>query len=442
MHRDLQDQTIDGVRHVTAEPFNAPGLLARALERLDEAAGHIAIEAETLERLRRPLETLKARLTIRMDDGRQQSFQAWRCRYDDARGPTKGGIRFHPDSTEEEVEALAFWMTVKCAVADIPFGGGKGAVRVDPHKLSRMELERLSRAYVRAFARFIGPERDIPAPDVATNGAIMAWMADEYSTIMGKPCPAIITGKPIALGGSLGRDDATARGGFDLLKHLCGRIGLDKGKRRAVLQGFGNASSYMARLLADDGWTIIAASDSAGAITNPAGLDVEALIRLKSAGHSITDAAGQGGTRPCDADDMLAIECELLVPGALENMIHADNAGRVAAKVILELANGPVTPEADRLLQKAGVLVLPDILANAGGVTVSYFEWVQNRLGVRWTLEEVRGRLAGVMRNQGDLVWQAAQDKGVNLRIAAYVVGLQRLVEAIEATGTRRYFAG
>lgn len=441
MHRDLHEKT-SGEAHHAGEPYNTPGLLNRALERLDEAAGHIAIEAETLARLRMPLETLKARLTIRMDDGRQESFEAWRCRYDDTRGPTKGGIRFHPDSTEEEVQALAFWMTVKCAVAELPFGGGKGAVRVDPHKLSRMELERLSRAYARAFARFIGPDRDIPAPDVATNGLIMGWMADEYAIITGRPSPAIITGKPVALGGSLGRDDATARGGFDLLKHLSGRLGCEAGPRRAVLQGFGNASSHMAQLLADDGWTIIAASDSTGAIANPDGLDVDALVKMKAAGHSIVKAAGQNGVRPCDADDMLALECELLVPGALENMIHAENAGRVAAKVVLELANGPVTPEADKLLRKAGVIVLPDILANAGGVTVSYFEWVQNRLGLHWTLEDVHARLGDTMRKQGDLVWETAEDKGVSLRTAAYVVGLGRLVSAIEATGTRRYFAG
>lgn len=440
MHRDLHDKT-SGEAHHAGEPYNAPGLLDRALERLDEAAGHMSIAPETLARLRQPMETLKARLTIRMDDGRQESFQAWRCRYDDTRGPTKGGIRFHPDSTEEEVEALAFWMTVKCSVAELPFGGGKGAVRVDPHKLSKMELERLSRAYVRAFARFIGPDRDIPAPDVATNGMIMAWMADEYATITGKPSPAIITGKPVALGGSLGRDDATARGGFDLLKHLADRLGCHNGQRRAVLQGFGNASSFMARLLKADGWTIVGASDSAGAVVNPNGLDVDALVQLKADGHSIVKAAGKNGTVLCDAEDMLSVESELLVPGALENMIHAENAGRIAARIILELANGPVTPEADRLLQKAGKLVLPDILANAGGVTVSYFEWVQNRLGMRWTLEDVHARLATTMQKQGDLVWQASVDKGISLRTAAYVVGLGRLVDAIQASGTRAYFA-
>jgi glutamate dehydrogenase (NADP+) len=440
MHRDLHDKT-SGEAHHAGEPYNAPGLLDRALERLDEAAGHMSIAPETLARLRQPMETLKARLTIRMDDGRQESFQAWRCRYDDTRGPTKGGIRFHPDSTEEEVEALAFWMTVKCSVAELPFGGGKGAVRVDPHKLSKMELERLSRAYVRAFARFIGPDRDIPAPDVATNGMIMAWMADEYATITGKPSPAIITGKPVALGGSLGRDDATARGGFDLLKHLADRLGCHNGQRRAVLQGFGNASSFMARLLKADGWTIVGASDSAGAVVNPNGLDVDALVQLKADGHSIIKAAGKNGTVLCDAEDMLSVESELLVPGALENMIHAENAGRIAARIILELANGPVTPEADRLLQKAGKLVLPDILANAGGVTVSYFEWVQNRLGMRWTLEDVHARLATTMQKQGDLVWQASVDKGISLRTAAYVVGLGRLVDAIQASGTRAYFA-
>jgi glutamate dehydrogenase (NADP+) len=441
MPHDQHDIT-GGNESQAGGPFNAPSLLEQALERLDEAAKHIDIEPETLRRLRMPLETLKSRLTIRMDDGRQESFEAWRCRYDDTRGPTKGGIRFHPHSTEDEVQALAFWMTVKCAVAELPFGGGKGAVRVDPHKLSRMELERLARAYARAFSHFIGPDRDIPAPDIATNGMIMGWIADEYATITGKPSPAVITGKPLALGGSLGRDDATARGGFNLLQHLSKQLGFDEGQRRATLQGFGNASAHMAKLLFDHGWTIIAASDSKGAVTNPEGLDVHELIKLKADGHSIVKAAGTKGVVLCDPDEMLALDCELLVPGAMENMINSSNARKVAARVVLELANGPVTPNADKLLHKAGILVLPDILANAGGVTVSYFEWVQNRLGLHWTIEDVHKRLNDIMAKQGDLVWETAQDKKISLRTAAYVVGLGRLVNAIEATGTRKYFVG
>lgn len=440
MHQDLHDIT-GGTQSLARQPFNAPSLLDQALKRLDEAAKHIDIEPETLARLRMPLETLKARLTIRMDDGRQESFEAWRCRYDDTRGPTKGGLRFHPNSTEDEVQALAFWMTVKCAVAELPFGGGKGAVRVDPRKLSHMELERLTRAYARAFSRFIGPDRDIPAPDVATNGMIMGWIADEYATITGRPSPAVITGKPLALGGSLGRDDATARGGFNLMKHLNKRLGFDEGPHRAILQGFGNVSAHMAKLLFNDGWTIIAASDSKGAIANPDGLDIRALAKLKADGRSIVDAAGKKGVIRCDPDDMLALDCELLVPGAMENMINSSNAEKVAARVVLELANGPVTPNADELLQKAGIVVLPDILANAGGVTVSYFEWVQNRLGLHWTLGDVHKRLNDTMCKQGDLVWMTAQDKKISLRTAAYVVGLGRLVSAIEATGTKKYFA-
>jgi glutamate dehydrogenase (NADP+) len=427
--------------HYPGRPINAPSLLEQALERLDEAAQYINIEPETLTRLRMPLETMKSRLTIRMDDGRQESFESWRCRYDDTRGPTKGGIRFHPDSTEDEVQALAFWMTVKCAVAELPFGGGKGAVRVDPNKLSRMELERLARAYARAFSRFIGPDRDIPAPDVATNGMIMSWMADEYSVITGQLSPAVITGKPLPLGGSLGRDDATARGGFNLLTHLNERLGFHVGPRRAILMGFGNASAHMARLLCLDGWTVVAVSDSKGAISNPNGLDVHDLIKLKADGRSIVEAAGNNGIVRCDPDDMLALDCELLVPGAMENMINAENAERVAARVVLELANGPVTPSADKLLHKAGIIVLPDILANAGGVTVSYFEWVQSRLGLYWTIEDVHTRLNDTMSKQGDLVWSTAQSKNISLRTAAYVVGLVRLVGAMEATGTKAYFA-
>lgn len=405
----------------------------RALQRLDEAARHVEISPDTMERLRLPRELLQARLTIRMDDGSLKSFEAWRCRYDDSCGPTKGGIRFHHLSTADEVEALAFWMTVKCAVAGLPYGGGKGAVRVDPRDLSVTELERLSRAYIRAFARFIGPDRDIPAPDVATNATIMGWMADEYNQIVGQVVPGVITGKPLALGGSLGRDDATARGGFNLLEHLCGRLDLDNGPRRAVIQGFGNAGAHMARLLVDSGWTIVAASDSGGAIFNPQGLDVAALEKLKASGMSVRNGA-TGATRQIDPDEMLSVDCELLVPAAFQDLIHEGNAERIRAKVVLELANGPVTPEADALLHKAGVTVIPDILANSGGVTVSYFEWVQNRQGERWTLERVHRELENRMNAQGDIVWKVAETRKVPLRTAAYIVGLGRLTSAIQAT--------
>jgi glutamate dehydrogenase (NADP+) len=416
-------------------------LLDRALIRLEEAANHLQIDQDVTEKLKYPRETTKTRLLIRMDDGSRKSFLAWRCRYDDTRGPTKGGIRFHPDSTIEEVETLAFWMTFKCAVMNLPYGGGKGAIRVDPHQLSRAELERLSRAYVQAFANTIGPDRDIPAPDVYTNAMIMGWMADEYNQITGQVTPAVITGKPIALGGSLGRNDATARGGFYLVRHLAAELGLDKDHTVAI-QGFGNAGQFYARLTAADGNSVVAVSDSAGAIYRPGGLDVEKLIAGKNAGRRVSEMAAELGAHAISPDELLSVEADLLVPAALEDMITKENAGSIKAKVVLELANGPVTPDADKVLSEKGTIVLPDILANAGGVTVSYFEWVQNRQGFYWDLEEIHARLKKAMEREGAAVWAIARERNVSARSAAYIHALGRLATAIEAHGTQPFFAG
>lgn len=414
-------------------------MLDKALVRLEDAARHLKIDSDVLEKLKYPRETMKARLMIRMDDGSRKSFLAWRCRYDDTRGPTKGGIRYHPDVTEAEVETLAFWMMVKCAVTNLPFGGGKGGVKVDPRTLSRGELERLSRAYVQAFASMIGPDRDIPAPDVYTNAMIMGWMADEYSTIAGKSSPAVITGKPIALGGSLGRNDATARGGYYLLRHLRQELRLEAGGS-VVVQGFGNAGQFIAELMAKDGYNIIAVSDTGGAIVNEHGLDVAKLLAAKKDGKSVTSLAGENGTKVIDAEELIAVPCDVLVPAAMEDLIHIGNADKIRTRVVLELANGPITAEADEILNKAGVTILPDILANAGGVTVSYFEWVQNRQGFYWTVEEVHERLRRIMETEGRLIWKLAQDKGTSVRTAAYVHALGRLAEAIEAHGTQAFF--
>ncbi|GAA4124100.1 Glu/Leu/Phe/Val dehydrogenase [Aminobacter aganoensis] len=415
-------------------------LLDHALVRLDEAAKHLTVDADVIEKLKFARETTKARLMIRMDDGSRKSFLAWRCRYDDTRGPTKGGIRFHPESTADEVEMLAFWMTFKCAVMNLPYGGGKGAVQVDPRKLSKAELERLSRAYIQAFASIIGPDRDIPAPDVYTNSMIMGWMADEYSQIVGQASPAVITGKPLALGGSLGRGDATARGGFYLVRHLADELGL-KGNLRVAIQGFGNAGQHIARLLASDGHTIVAVSDSEGAVQSAKGLDLGRLLAAKDSGRSVTSTAGEGGHELLDGNALVGVECDILVPSALENMIRIDNAHSVKARIVLELANGPVTSEADEVLEKKGIVVLPDILANAGGVTVSYFEWVQNRQGYYWPIEEIHERLRIIMEREGRAIWDVAKAKDVSVRTAAYVHALARLAEAIEAHGTQNYFA-
>ncbi|MEN3930508.1 Glu/Leu/Phe/Val dehydrogenase [Microvirga sp. W0021] len=414
-------------------------MLDKALVRLEEAARHLNIDSDVLEKLKYPRETIKARLMIRMDDGSRKSFMAWRCRYDDTRGPTKGGIRFHPDVTAEEVETLAFWMTIKCAVTNLPYGGGKGGVRVDPRSLSRSEIERLSRAYVQAFARVIGPDRDIPAPDVYTNAMIMGWMADEYSTLMGESMPAVVTGKPIALGGSLGRNDATARGGYYLLNHLRDELKLEKGGR-VVVQGFGNAGQYIAELMAQDGYRVVAVSDTGGAILNDDGLNVAELIALKKNGKSVVDLAGQNGTIKISTDELLAVPSDVLVPAAMEDLIHKGNAASIRTRVILELANGPITAEADTILNAAGVIILPDILANAGGVTVSYFEWVQNKQGFYWTVEEIHERLRRIMEAEGKLIWDLAKEQNIPVRTAAYVHALGRLAEAIEAHGTQAFF--
>lgn len=414
-------------------------LLDHALVRLDEAARHLNIDSDVIEKLKYARETTKARLMIRMDDGSRKSFLAWRCRYDDTRGPTKGGIRFHPTSTAEEVETLAFWMTFKCAVMNLPYGGGKGAVQVDPRKLSKAELERLSRAYIQAFARIIGPDRDIPAPDVYTNAMIMGWMADEYAQIVGETVPAVITGKPIALGGSLGRGDATARGGYYLVRDLADELGLG-GTMRVAVQGFGNAGQYIAQLLAADGHRIVAVSDSSGAVMSAEGLDLDALLAAKARGMSVLETAGHAGHRAFDPEALVGVDCDLLVPAALENMIHEGNAASIKARVVLELANGPVTAEADTLLEARKVVVLPDILANAGGVTVSYFEWVQNKQGFYWPLDEIHERLKTIMVREGRAISNVARAKGVSMRTAAYVHALSRLAEAIEAHGTQSFF--
>ena len=414
-------------------------LLDRALTRLDEAASHLKIDADVIEKLKYPRETTKMRLMIRMDDGSRKSFLAWRCRYDDTRGPTKGGIRFHPDSTIEEVETLAFWMTFKCAVMNLPYGGGKGAVRVDPRTLSKSELERLSRAYMQAFARVVGPDRDIPAPDVYTNAMIMGWMADEYSQIVGQLSPAVITGKPIALGGSLGRNDATARGGYYLVRHLASELGLGAGMRVAI-QGFGNAGQYYAQLAGADGHRIVAVSDSTGAIHRADGLDVAKLIAGKASGKQVADLAAELGAEVIAAEALIGVDCDLLVPAALEDMITRDNAASIKARVVLELANGPVTPDADKLLEARGITVLPDILANAGGVTVSYFEWVQNRQGFYWDVEEIHARLLRIIEREGRAVWDIAKGRKTTMRTAAYVHALSRLATAIEAHGTQPFF--
>jgi len=418
----------------------ATSMFAKARKRLRRAAKHLEIDPDVLQKLKYPQETLAASLMVRMDDGSRRSFKAWRCRYDDTRGPTKGGIRYHPKVNLDEVMTLAFWMTFKCAVVNLPFGGAKGGISVDPKKLSRAELERLSRAYIKAFARFIGPDRDIPAPDLYTNAMVMGWMADEYSSIVGRPSPAVITGKPLELGGSVGRTDATGRGGHIVLRHLEKELGVSPDKTRVVLQGFGNASFHCARLLHDDGFRIIGLSDSKSAIYDPNGMDPYAVMEHKTANRTVSGAPTNGKAEEISNEQLLEKECELLIPAALEHQITEENAERITAPLILELANGPTTPAADAILEANDTIVIPDILANSGGVTVSYFEWAQNKAGYYWSEDKVRSRLREFLEPQATVIWQTKQKNKFDMRTAAYVVALERIAAAIAAQGTKAYF--
>ncbi len=414
------------------------------LERIGRAAG---IAPDVIDALRRPKATLMASLPLRRDDGSTAHFTAYRTRYNDALGPTKGGIRYHPGVTLSEVNALALWMTLKCAVAGLPFGGGKGGVIVDPKQLSPLELERLSRAYVRAMADFIGPAVDIPAPDVYTNARIMGWMADEYQTIRRIKAPGVITGKPIELGGSLGRDEATGRGAFLVIREYSRERGLEPAKTRVAIQGFGNAGYHVARLLQQAGYPIVAVSDSQGGIFSSTGFDVESLQRGKLETRALRGVYCEGSLcelvphERIDNDELLELEVELLIPAALEGVIGPANAGRIRAPLVAEVANGPIEGSVDAALHERGITVLPDVLTNAGGVIASYFEWVQNRQGDVWTLEQVRARLEETLVRAFGEVYELVSAEQISFREAAYTRALRRIAAAIEAQGDREYFA-
>jgi glutamate dehydrogenase (NADP+) len=406
--------------------------------RLEAAAAVAEVSTDTLERLRLPHSVLKVSVPVRMDDGSLRTFPGYRVRYDDTLGPTKGGIRFHPRVNVDEVESLAFWMTFKCAALDLPFGGGKGGVTVNTKELSLHELERLSRGYVDQIADFIGPDVDVPAPDMYTNEMVMGWMVNQYSIIRRALTPAAFTGKPIALGGSLGRNTATADGAFFVLSHLLPKLAAD-GRAKApedspsvAIQGFGNAGSQLAKLLADAGYRVVAASDSKRALYDPDGLDVD---YLRTAKRETGELPADGGEE-IGAEELLELDVDILAPAAMEHVITLDNADRIKASVILEVANGPTAPPADEILTEKGVAVIPDIVANAGGVTVSYYEWAQNRAGLRWTADDVRDRLSTAMTGAAEEIWQTSTGRDVSLRTAAYVQGLERISEAVAATGS------
>lgn len=422
-------------------------LFEDALSHLDHAAQYVDVDPETLHRLRHPQNILEVSIPVRKDDGSLVIYKGIRVRHNGSRGPTKGGIRFHPQVTLDEVKALAFWMSLKCAVVDIPFGGAKGGVAVDPKSLSRMEVERLSRGFIEQIVDFIGPEIDIPAPDVYTNAMIMGWMMDEYSKIMRSHTPGVITGKPVSMGGSLGRDDATGRGAYYCIKALEAHRKWDPTQIRVAVQGFGNAGQHIAALLHRDGYRIVAVSDSQGGIFREQGFDVPSLIHMKNESKRVKAVYCEGTV--CETieaehisnDDLLALDVDLLIPAALENVIRVDNVETIQAPVIVEVANGPVTSKADAILAERGTLVMPDILANAGGVTVSYFEWVQNKNGYYWPLAEVHEKLERKMCAAFDIVYELMLEKKISMRTAAYAVALQRLGDAIHAQGTQSYFS-
>ncbi len=405
-----------------------------ALVQINKATKLLNLEKNLADRLKKPRRILEFHLPIKMDDGQIKVFQAYRVQYNDVRGPFKGGIRFHQQVNLNEVKALALWMTIKAATVRIPMGGGKGGIVVNPKKLSLAELERLSRAYIQALAEFIGPDIDVPAPDVNTNPQIMAWMMDEYEKIKGGHYPAVITGKPIELGGSAGRGTATAQGGFYVLQELLVKLKLNHKKLSVAIQGFGNAGSVFAALADQAGLKVVAVSDSQGGIYNEQGLELDKVKEHKKQTGSVVNFAG---AKDITNQKLLELPVDILVPAALENQITKANAGRVKAQIILELANGPVTPEADEKLFKKGKIVVPDVLANAGGVTVSYFEWVQNRQQYYWTEREVLEKLKNIIVKAFNEVWQGGQKLGIDLRTAAFALAIKRIVEAEEMRGNK-----
>ncbi|MEM6447755.1 MAG: Glu/Leu/Phe/Val dehydrogenase [Cyanobacteria bacterium J06642_2] len=423
-------------------------LFSEASQRLQKALAHVRLTDDAIEHLKYPKCSLSVSIPVRMDDGRLRMFQGYRVRYSSIRGPSKGGIRFHPNVTLDEVTSLAFWMTFKCAVMNVPFGGAKGGITINPKELSKFELERLSRGYIDAIADFIGPDVDIPAPDMYTNSTIMGWMMDQYSIICRHLVPSVITGKPLAMGGSQGRESATAMGAYFTMATVLPKFEQFPNNTTVAIQGFGNAGSILAQLLFDAGYKVVAVSDSKGGIYARDGLDIPSIRQSKERDRQMRAVYCEGSVcsivehEKLSNAELLELDVDVLIPAALENQITAENAANIRAKYVFEVANGPITPAADDILAERGVLVAPDILVNAGGVTVSYFEWVQNRLGQYWSLEEVNNQLKDKMVEETDRIWQVSQEKSISMRTAAYVHALNRLGEAIDVRGTRDYFRG
>jgi glutamate dehydrogenase len=415
-----------GIMEEKVNPFES------AQKQLKEAMDILGVDSDIYEILKEPKEYLEVSVPIRMDDGRIRVFKGYRVHHNDIRGPTKGGIRFHPKVDLDEVKALASWMTWKCSLVNIPFGGAKGGVICNPKELSPRELEKLSRGYIRRIANFVGPNTDIPAPDVYTNPQIMAWMMDEYSKLKGHTVLSMITGKPVSVGGSVGRECATGRGLAFITKETLHYVRRNPKRTKVIIQGFGNLGSVAAKDLHKMGMKIIAVSDSKGGIYSSKGLDPEKVLEHKRKTGTVV---GFKESETITNEELLTKECDILIPAALENVITKENASKIKAKIIIEGANGPTTPEADKILNERGILIVPDILANAGGVIVSYFEWVQDIQSFFWTEEEVDRRMENLLSKAFKNMVKTTKKYKVSMRTAAYILAVQRVIEALKIRG-------
>ncbi|MDR3644910.1 MAG: Glu/Leu/Phe/Val dehydrogenase [Clostridia bacterium] len=406
------------------------------LEVMEKAAKLLGLEESDYVALKYPERELKVSIPVEMDDGGVRVFEGYRVQHSSSRGPCKGGVRYHPNVNIDEVKALSAWMSLKCAVVNIPYGGAKGGIRVDPKELSRNELKRLTRRYTAMILPLIGPEKDIPAPDVNTNGEIMGWIMDTYSMFQGYTVQSVVTGKPIEVGGSLGRQEATGRGVMMITRELLHRKGIPVLGSRIAVQGFGNVGGVAARLLYKEGCKIIAVSDVSGGLYRRDGLDIDAVTDYLSEGPGkLLKDYEHSDVKHITNEELLACDCEILVPAAMENQINSSNVDKIRAKIIVEAANGPTTVEADKILNARGVCIVPDILANSGGVVVSYFEWVQNIQSLTWDEEEVNRTLEKIMIRAFNEVWERTVGKKTTMRMGAYMVALQRIVEAKKIRG-------
>ena len=408
-----------------------------AQKQIKDACDKLNCKPAVYEILKQPMRVIDVAVPVKMDDGSTKVFMGYRSQHNDALGPAKGGMRFHPSVTADETKALSMWMTFKGAIVGLPYGGGKGGIACDPKQLSLREKEQLTRNYIREIAPFIGPEKDIPAPDVATNAQVMSWVMDEFSKLSGYNAFGVVTGKPLILGGSQGREKATATGCCIVIREAAAKLGIDIKGARIAIQGFGNAGGNLSTILHDMGAKIIAVTDLNGGLYNPNGFNPYEVEKRDDAVKfkDETIAAKYPGTAVITTEELFALDCDVLIPAAMENQITAQNAGNIKAKIVAEAANGPTTPEGNEILIKNGVFILPDILASAGGVTVSYFEWVQNLQNYYWTKEEVMERLERKMVTAFENVYNISQEYSVDMRSAAFMVGIKLLAEAMEARG-------